>query len=113
MKLRIKNNLLQFRITRRELVALVSSRRLEETVHFSTTGDSRMTYAVEVSPTLGPTLLKYQADEILIVLSQPDVERWAQEQLPGLYTTIDLGERGTLELLFEKDFDILEQRDVT
>lgn len=108
MKLRVKENLLQFKITRQELAALLVSERLEETVQFAAVGDSRITYVVEAVSASQKATLKYEADEIRIVLSLQDVKQWAQHRDLGMFKTIDLGERGILEIFFEKDFDIFE-----
>jgi hypothetical protein len=111
MKLRIKGNSLRLRPTRSELKKLIDTRHIEETIYFSSNEQSRLTYALEVQPHLTSATLRYQPREIVIVLPQKEAATWAAGNQVGIYATVDLGPRGTLDLIVEKDFACLDGSD--
>jgi hypothetical protein len=112
MKLRIKGNSLRFRLTRSEVAKLMNIGRIEETVYFGFDEQSRLTYALEHEPSSVGGTLRYQSPEVVIVLPTKDAETWAESDQVGIYTTIDLGPHGALDLIVEKDFACLDASDV-
>jgi len=111
MRLRIRGNSLLFRISRSELSQLHKTGRLEETVYFSLDGASKLVYALEHAQVIETATLRYQTPEILILLSSSEVSDWIGSGRKGVYAAIDLGNRGELELLIEKDFELLQSED--
>ena len=111
MKLRIKGNSLRFRITRSELAKLADTQRLDETVHFSLDEESYLVYALEHEPSTLPASLRCRSSEIVIVLNTSDVMTLVDSNQVGIYSNVDLGARGVLELLVEKDFACLDLSD--
>ena len=111
MKLRIKGNSLRFRVTQSELAKLVDTGRIEETIFFSPDGNSSLTYALELQPSSTSATLRYRQSEIVIVLSTQEVGVWADSGRVGIYAAVDLGARGTLDLLVEKDYACLDLSD--
>jgi hypothetical protein len=111
MKLRIKGNSLRFRITRSELAKLAAAARLDETVHFSRDEGSSLVYALEHEASSLSATLRYRSPEIVIVLPTRDITALVNTDQVGVYSTIDLGPRGTLDLLVEKDFACLDLSD--
>ena len=111
MKLRIKGNSLRFRVTRSELAKLIDTGRIGETIFFSPDEYSSLTYALELQPSSNSATLRYRQSEIVIVLSTQEVGGWADSDRVGIYATLDLGARGTLDLLVEKDFACLDLSD--
>jgi hypothetical protein len=111
MKLRIKGNSLRFRVTRSELAKLIDTGRIGETIFFSPDEYSSLTYALELQPSSTSATLRYRQSEIAIVLSTQEVKVWAESDRVGIYATLDLGARGTLDLLVEKDFACLDLSD--
>jgi hypothetical protein len=111
MKLRIKGNSLRFRVTQSELAKLVELGRVEETIYFGPELHCRLTYAVEHQPSLAHTTLRYLAPEVTIVLCTEDVKAWDESSQVGIYSTVDIGVRGSLDILVEKDYACLDLSD--
>jgi hypothetical protein len=111
MKLRIKGNSLRLRLTRSEVTKLIDIRHIEETMYFSSNEQSRLTYALGVEPDLTSATLRYEWPEVVVVLPQKEAAIWAEGNQVGIYTTVDLGPQGTLDLIVEKDFACLDGSD--
>jgi len=111
MKLRIKGNSLGLRLTRSELVKLIDTGHIEETIYFSSNEQCRLTYALEHEPDLAGATLRYDSPEVVIVLPEKEAVTWAEGNRVGIYATVDLGPRGTLDLVVEKDFACLDPSD--
>jgi hypothetical protein len=111
MKLRIKGNSLRLRLTRSEVAKLLDVGHIEETIHFSPEEQSRLTYSLRVEPDLTRATLRYQGPEVVAVLPTKEATTWAQDNQVGIYATVDLGPRGTLDLIVEKDFACVDGSD--
>jgi hypothetical protein len=113
MKLRIRGNSLRFRITRSEVARLIDTGRIEEAVFFTIDDDCKLTYAVELEREEQQRFLelRYRPSEIVIVLPIEQARAWAEGNIVGIYHSIDLGIRGPLELIVEKDFACLDGAD--
>jgi hypothetical protein len=111
MKIRIKGNSLRFRVTQSELARLVDEGRIDETIYFSSSEDSRITYVLEHQSFSPSTTLRYQPHEVAIVLSTADLKTWGESNQVGIYAAADLGVHGVLDLLVEKDFACLDLSD--
>ena len=110
MKLRIKGNSLRLRITRSEMSRLIDAGRIEETTHFASDEEARVTYALEHSSFASGINLRYSPREITVVIPSQDAQRWAGTQDVGLYGEIPTM-AGPLELAVEKDFACLDKSD--
>jgi hypothetical protein len=111
MKLRIKGNSLRLRLARSELMKLIDTGHIEETIYFSANEQCRLTYALEHEPDLIGATLRYDSPEVAIVLPKKEATTWAEGNQVGIYATVDLGPRGTLDLIVEKDFACLDLSD--
>lgn len=111
MKLRIRGNSLRYRITRSELAKLMASGRIEETVHFSCNEQYRFTYALEHDLDVGLPTVRCQLSEVVVVLPEEQARSWAEGDVVGIYHAVNLGVRGLLELIVEKDFACLDGND--
>ncbi len=112
MKLRIKGDSLRLRISPGEMSQLLQSGRIEETIHFGPQRDARLTYALLTAsgdPALGTAMtVRYQPQEVVVVLAASQARAWAAGTEVGLYATINTGV-GQLELAVEKDFACLDK----
>ena len=88
MKLRIKGNSLRLRITPSELNRLLETGRIEETIHFASGENARLTYALEHAADASSIGVRYSPQEVALVLSSRDVRRWAGAQDVGLYAEV-------------------------
>jgi len=111
MKLRIKANSLRLRLTRSELMKLIDTGHIEETIYFSSDEQSRLTYALQHEPDLISATLRYQPREVVVVLPTEQATTWAKSIEVGIYATVDLGSFGALDLIVEKDFACLDLSD--
>jgi hypothetical protein len=111
MKLRIKGNSLRVRLTRSEVTKLIDIGHIEETIYFSSNEQSRLTYALGVEPDLTSATIRYEWPEVVIALPTKEATTWAEDNQVGIYATVDLGLRGTLDLIVEKDFACLDGSD--
>ena len=78
MKIRIKGNSLRFRVTQSELARLIGEGRIDETIYFSPSEDSRLTYVLEHQSSSSSTSLRYRPPEVAIVLSTADLRTWGE-----------------------------------
>src|SRR5260370_18716811 len=111
MKLRIKANSLRLRLTRSELMRLIDTGHIEETIYFSSNEQSRLTYALQHEPDLISATLRYQTPEVGVVLPTEDATAWAESNHVGIYARFDLGSVGALAIIVDKDFACLSPSD--
>jgi hypothetical protein len=60
---------------------------------------------------LTSAILRYEWPEVVIALPTKEATTWAKDNQVGIYATVDLGLRGTLDLIVEKDFACLDGSD--
>jgi uncharacterized protein DUF7009 len=111
MKLRIKGNSLRLRVSRSELARFLDGERIEETIHFNRAPEGRLIYALESSPQVAPVRVHYESQIIKIVLSEDQAGIWSAESEVGVYSTLDIGAAGSLDVIVEKDFSCLDRSD--
>ena len=111
MKLRIKGNSIRLRVSRSELERFLSGNRIEETVHFAPETDARLIYALESARQAVPVVVRYQPQAVTVVLSEDQARIWSGENEIGVYTSVEIGAAGALEVFVEKDFACLDRSD--
>lgn len=111
MKLRIKGNSLRLRVSRSELARFQAGGRIEETIHFSAAPDATLTYALESASKPSPVAVRYGSREVTVILSKDRARIWDDQGEVGVYTTLDMGPAGSLEVAVEKDFACLDRSD--
>ncbi len=106
MKIRIKGNTIRFRLTRPEVETLCAEGHIEEKTPFA---GNVFNYAVQKrndaylnASFIGNTIILHVPANLL--------EGWDRNDLVGFEHRMDLGEKGSLFLLLEKDFVCLDQR---
>ena len=90
---------------------LIDAGRIEETVYFSSDEQSCLSYALVCDLTTMPPHIRYAEREIVVVLPRDQAMAWANSEQVGIYAAVDLGPRGMLDLVVEKDFACLDLRD--
>ena len=108
MKLRINGNSMRLRVSPSEMARLLQSGRIDETIHFGPEADAKLTYALEHAPDADKMTLRRIPQEVAIVISTKDAQRWASGEQVGMYGTADAGQ---LKLVVEKDFACLDGSD--
>jgi hypothetical protein len=111
MKLRIKGNSLRLRVSRSELARFQAGGRIEETIHFTAAPEATLTYALESALKSPPLTVRYGSGEVTVVLSKDRARIWGDQTEVGVYTTLEMGPAGSLEVVVEKDFACLDRSD--
>ena len=99
MKLRIKGDLIRFRLLRREVAALMEKGFISEETRFSTDSAGSFYYGLIASDEAGDIEAKFEGGRIMVVLPRVVVENWSNSDNVG----IEASQNG-LEILIEKDF---------
>jgi hypothetical protein len=111
VKFRIQGNSLRLRISKSELARCAETGLLQETVYFGLERGSELTYVLAQEDN-GPGLKVEASAGRLTVLVPSEVARtWAQSDQVGIDGAVDLGDRGTLSILVEKDFACIDRSD--
>ena len=111
MKLRINENSLRLRVSRSELERFQSGERIEQTVHFAAAPEAKLTYALESALQSAPVKVRYESNEVTVVLSEARARIWGVEGEVGVYDTLDIDSAGSLDVIVEKDFACLDRSD--
>jgi hypothetical protein len=111
MKLRMKDNSIRLRVSRSELARFQAGERIEETIRFAEAPEAKLTYALESAAQSSPVNVRYEGNEVTVILSEDQARRWAAESEVGVYSNVDIGSAGSLDVLVEKDFACLDRSD--
>jgi hypothetical protein len=111
MKLRMKDNSIRLRVSRSELARFQAGERIEETIRFAEAPEAKLTYALESAAQSLPVNVRYEGNEVTVILSEDQARRWAAESEVGVYSNVDIGSAGSLDVLVEKDFACLDRSD--
>ncbi len=108
MKIRIKGNTIRFRLTQSEVATLSDQGYLEEITAFNS---GRLVYAVQLMEGIEKLEAAYTGDRIVLRVPESIGRGWDSSDLVSHrhITQLDSGER--LELLLEKDFACLDERE--
>ncbi len=111
MKLRIKGDSLRLRVSPSEMNCLVSTGRIEDTVHFGASPEARLTYALESAVTVEPApdriSVRHTPTEVAVLIAKTQISEWAAGPAVGMYGKVKVGDR-QLEIAVEKDFACLD-----
>jgi hypothetical protein len=111
MKLRIKGNSIRLRLLRSEVTTLLETGRIEEKIHLAPVDDAFLKYGLEHEAGLANVVIRHQQSEVTVVLPTHQATSWAETNQIGIYSAVDLGSHGTLEVMVEKDFACLDLSD--
>jgi hypothetical protein len=109
MKLRIQGNSIRLRISRSELEQLAETGYLEETIYFG--ADSALIYALAQDETVKDVGVESVPGSVTVLLPEFAVRAWSATEQVGIAGDVDLGGRGILSVLVEKDFACLDRGD--
>jgi len=109
MKLRIQGNSLRLRISRSELMRFHETGLLETTVYFGREAGAELTYALARDNSRQAVDVESLPHRVEVILPGETAQNWASTDQVGISAEIDLGNRGTLSVLIEKDFACLDR----
>lgn len=105
MKLRIQGDSLRLRVTPSEVLQLITTGRVVETIHFAP-GD-HLSYALQHSATASCIAVSHQPHEVTVIVPTSAAQAWADGDDVGIYSAVPNGS-GSLSLAIEKDFACLD-----
>jgi hypothetical protein len=111
MKLRISGNSIRLRLLRSELSTFMETGRIEETVHLGLADDALLRYGLEHESGLATVEVRHRQAEITINVPTQLAASWASSEQIGIYSVVDLGRHGSLDIIVEKDFACLDLSD--
>src|SRR5271156_6565885 len=111
MKLRIKGILLDFGFSGFDFNSSKAGGRTKEKIHFTAAPEATLTYALESALRPSPVTVRYGSREVTVILSKDRARIWGGQSEVGVYTTLDMGPAGSLEVVVEKDFACLDRSD--
>lgn len=108
MKLRIQDNSIRLRLTRKEVDALRDDGRVSAAVSFP--DGASLEYSVETSTLTGQPRASYSPDGLVVQIPQAAARHWAVTEEVSITGAQPL-ENGQLSILVEKDFACLAPRE--
>jgi hypothetical protein len=108
LKLRIQDNSIRFRLTRKEVDALRADGRVSAATSFP--GGSSFEYSVETSTLTGQPRASYSTDRLVVQIPESMARQWAATEEVSITAAQPL-EQGELSILVEKDFACLTPRE--
>ena len=91
MKLRIKGDSLRVRVSRSEVARLLVGDCLEETIHFGQQENAKLTYALQLDPSVSKLTVQYTQNRVAILLSSDQANTWCVTDQVGIAEEISLG----------------------
>ena len=111
MKLRIQGNSLRLRVSRSELARFAETGSLEETICFGREDGAELTYALVRDSERNAVEVQSSPQRVVVVVPAKEVRDWSSTDQVGIAAEVDLGPRGRLSVLIEKDFACLDRSD--
>ncbi len=99
-------------MSRSELAAFVETGRIEETIYFGPGVGSKLTYVLERNSNRPLVDVVAEPGRVTVLLPVEVVQSWANTEETGVSGIVDLGVRGSLSVLVEKDFACLDRGEV-
>jgi len=109
VKLRIQGNSLRLRISKSELAKFVETGQLQETVYFGPEQGSELTYTLARDGNRPGLDVEASAGQVKVVVPAAVARTWADTEQVGIDGDVDLGARGKLSILVEKDFACIDR----
>jgi hypothetical protein len=111
LKLRIKGNSMRLRLLRTEVDLLAAGKTLSETIIFGPAENASLTYTLSGDAALAAVAVRHSGTEVAVLVPAEEARTWAASSQVGIYASIDIGTRGPLEIMIEKDFACIDRDD--
>ncbi len=112
MKLRVNESSLRLGVSRSELERFIRWGRIQETIHFGSPTEAKLTYSLEWNVSVNETTINCRSNEVMVQIPVELAYAWGMSDLTGMSNRIDLGSTGTLDIVVEKDFVCIDQSEV-
>jgi hypothetical protein len=110
MKLRIHGNSIRFRITQREMAALVAGTGLEDSVQFGPAPSEILTYVVETSSRCSEVRASYSEGVIQVTIPANLARTFESTDQVGIEHVQPIAKGAVLKIILEKDFHCFHPR---
>jgi hypothetical protein len=110
MKLRIRGNSIRLRLGESEVAQLVKGGRVSESIQFSASPGTQLTYTLIISPHETEITAHLADSEIKVTVPEGMGKEWACSGQVALKHVQQINSEATLSILIEKDFKCLEPR---
>jgi len=111
MKLRIQGNSLRLRVSKSELARFAQTGELEETVFFGPQPGAELVYALIRDGDRPGLAVEASPGRVKVLVPSAVARAWAESGQVGISGAADLGARGALSILVEKDFACIDRSD--
>jgi hypothetical protein len=109
VKLRIQGNSLRLRVSQSELARFTETGCLQETIYFGPGVGSALTYLLVRDSRVGSLDVEAAPGRVTVLLPAESARSWWSSEQVGIAGEVDLGVRGVLSVLVEKDFACLDR----
>jgi len=106
MKIRIKGASVRLRLSKSEVARLVHEGLVEEETPF---GSSIFRYAVQKAVSGDQLSAAFEGANMIMYVPQSLIHDWDTNSLISIEANMSVGDRGSLYLLLEKDFQCIDQ----
>ena len=109
MKLRIRENILRFRLGKTEVERFYSDGLIVSEIKLGHKSSDSFSYELRQSDLERPEL-SFTEGKLICLLPKSEVVAWVQSEQVGIYHSIEIEDMYTLEFILEKDFKCLVER---
>jgi hypothetical protein len=106
MKIRIRGNSIRYRLDKKDIATLQEQQQVEE---ITTIGAATLHFSVHAHA--GEPVTTLQGNKVQLYLPATQVEEWATTEQVGFRHDLPNADGSVLQLLIEKDFKCLTERD--
>lgn len=110
MKLRLRLNSIRLRLGESEVAQLARDGRVSDSVQFSASPPSALTYSIVTSPDEPEITACFEDSEIKVTVPAASAKAWANSEQVGLNGAQQISDETHLTVLIEKDFRCLAPR---
>lgn len=108
MKIRIKGNTIRYRLTRSEVATLSNQGYIEVITPFN---KGKLLYAVQIMEGIEKLEAEFTGDRIILLVPESLGRGWDDNEVVSFRDSMVLQGGEELELLLEKDFACLDEKD--
>jgi hypothetical protein len=109
VKMRIQRNSLRLRVSKSELARFAETGLLHETIFFGPGQGADLTYILAREGNGDVLEVEASAGQVKVCVPVELANKWAASEQVGIAGDVDLGARGQLSILIEKDFACMDR----
>lgn len=106
MKIRIRGNSIRYRLDKKDIATLQEQQQVEE---ITTIGAATLHFSIHAHT--GEPAINLQGSKVQLYLTATQVDQWTSTEQVGFKHELPNADGSVLQLLIEKDFKCLTERD--